>query len=327
MMEAMIDLYNLTNKIPTHKSTSTVSLFYEDRKLLDLILESRSPEAIPFFSDSATLDMDELFLDSFIQARVLSLFANNAADAGKSGRRIQQTKVLMPIIDFVDHHSMAAGYLTPASARDIQQTNTGATRTDELDGVAVRKSCPMKGSNECFVNYGAYDSTDALLFYNYVDKTADFVRSVPLQINLPGDKGVIRVESMMGSRKQTRLPEHLKDLTFYIPPMWKAVEKNTLNLSYLLIPPGRAPHAMRRVLELAIGQLEADLNGEQINAAVQFAEKCVITENLRYFNGLLDHMETYEPTLAIEPIAANIRHMATLQLENINNYAFFDRVP
>ena len=52
MMETMIELYNLSNKIATHKSTSTVSLFYEDRKLLDLILKSRSPEAIAFFSGS-----------------------------------------------------------------------------------------------------------------------------------------------------------------------------------------------------------------------------------------------------------------------------------
>ncbi|MCZ6710359.1 MAG: hypothetical protein O7B25_08350, partial [Gammaproteobacteria bacterium] len=86
-------------------------------------------------------------------------------------------------------------------------------------------------------------------------------------------------------------------------------------------------YAMRRVLELAISQLETDLNGDQMKAAVLFAENCVIDTNLSYFNGLLDTMEAYEANLVTGPIAANIRGLATLQLENINHYAFFDRVP
>jgi hypothetical protein len=176
------------------------------------------------------------------------------------------------------------------------------------------------------VNCGAYDSTDALLFYNYLDQTADFVRSIPLQVNLPEGKGTIRIESLMSSRKPTKLPEHLKDLSFYIPPMWKTVESNIANLGYLMIPPDRAPYSMRRVLELAVGKLGADLSDEQMNANVRFAEKCVIDVNLNYINELRTYMEKYDARPPVEGIANNIRDLATLQLDNIDHYAFVDRM-
>ncbi len=330
MMKTMIELYNLTGKIATQKKIATLSLYYEDRDFLDVILKSRSRQGIPFLDGMVVgPDKKTFYLDSFIKTRVLAFkdVENESGDkkgAGKEAEKeFKRTKVLMPIIDFINHHSAAIGFLTRFAEESAPEIKPGEEHTHDADGIAVVKSCPVEGSDECYVNYGPYDAMDALIHYNYADKGPGFMRSVPMEIKLPGGVGTIRIKSVTGQPHHKKLPEHLKDLNFYIPGMGADKDKKTVNLSFIYLPPDRAPRSMRRVLVLAINHLGVPLNQEQMTELVQFAEKRIIDENLKYFKALSAYLKKYKPKPAVKLIAKNARDVATIQLEHVKNYPFF----
>ncbi len=124
----------------------------------------------------------------------------------------------------------------------------------------------------------------------------------------------------MERRHHEKLPDPLKDLRFYMPGMVVNREKEVVNLGFIYIPNNKAPHAMRRVLALAINCLSANLNQKQMMEAIRFAEKRIVDENLGYFKELSEYLKIYKPKPAVKLIAANARVVAAIQLENINNY-------
>jgi hypothetical protein len=314
MMEIMVTLYNLAGKLETQKRTSILSLHYEDRKLMEILFSSRSKESIAPFEEMVAQPKEDFFLDNFIKSRVLGYkVANN--DPGKP---YENFKVLMPIIDFLNHHPMAPGFI-----RRFDGVGNGSGYEDLDQGsVMILKYCPSPEHEECYVNYGPYDAMDTLLHYNYMEKSAGFVRSVPLTYRLPCG-GTVNIRSAVGRVDIKHLPEQLEAIRFYIPGMTVDRDRKVVDLSFLYIPLGNAPRSMRRVLALALNQLGVDMADTERTNYIRLLEKHVIRENVKYYGELLNYLETCNPKPGVAQIIGNVREMAQHQLGIIQSYPFF----
>ncbi|GEM_PF-1249853 len=337
MMETMMELYNLTHKVRDQKKIATFSLYYEDRELFDLILKSHNRQGIPFLEKMITTDRKLFYLESFLKTRVLGFkeVQKNPAEKGSKKKAVpvpvkgepakgeKRVQVLMPIIDFLNHHPTATGFFTSFKTEKGPLDSDDAAYEGGGDGVAVVKCCPFEGSDEVYVNYGPYDAADTLIHYNYVEKNTAFVRSVPMQIKIPGVCTLL-IKAVSGRANFKKLPDKIKDLKFFVPSIKADRARGTAELSALFIPQENAPRALRRVLALAINQAVTLKNDQQLMEAVRYAEKRVIAENLRYYSELSVYLNLYEPTPATRLIAENAKEMARTQLEKIRNYPFFD---
>lgn len=325
MMETMMTLYNLSGKIAAHRQTSSLGLIYKNEALKEEFMKGRNKEAMPFQKEAA-LPPEEFLLKSFFKTRVLGFRdkqqgKNDADDtASKSAKGGGALQVLMPIIDFINHHPQAAGFLTrikePAKKKGESAGRAGGR------GVSVLKSCPVAGSDECFVSYGPYDAMDTFLNYNYVEKNAPFVRSIPLVIKLPG-LGTIHIKSVATPPKHKNLADHLKDLAFFLPPIGVDKDRKVAVLGFLYIPQERAPRALRRVLREVLRQLAPGLGEADIADYIQMAEKRIITENLEYFTALEHYLSTIKTAPESELVLKNALDMARTQQHKIHNYPFF----
>ena len=308
MMKMMIKLFNLTGKIEAQKKTSTFSLQYEDSDLLQRILKSRSEKGIPFLKNREELSEKTYYLKSFLKTRTLSIKG--------SGKETANVEVLMPVIDCLNHHAKAIRF-TP---RFSDVNDLGVKQDTEVTHVTVVKSCSDEGSNECYVNYGPYDSMDALIQYNYPDESAYFVRSVPVRIDLPGKLGRVEIQSMTWDAQHKNLPENLKDLEFYIPEINVNIVKDIVILKFLYIPSHIAPNAMRRILVMALSRFELNLEKNQMMEILRFVEKRIINENLKYYEDLSEYLKSYIPTPAVKLITENTRDVVATQLNHIKSY-------
>jgi hypothetical protein len=314
MMETMVALYNLTGKLETQKGTSILSLHYENRELMEILFRGRSKEGIAFFEEMVAQEKDDFLLDNFIKTRVLG-YKMATKEPGKPYEKIN---VLMPIIDFLNHHPMAPGFI-----RRFDSGGDGSGYEDlDQDSVMILKYCPSPEYEECYVNYGPYDALDSLLHYNYIERNAGFVRSVPLTYRLPSE-GTVNIRSAVGQVDIKHLPEKLQGIRFYIPGITVDRDKKVVDLSFLYIPVGNAPRSMRRVLALALNQLGVSMEDAERMNFIRRLEKHVIYENVKYYNGLLDYLESCKPKPALAQIVGNVREMAKHQLRIIKNYPFF----
>lgn len=318
LMDSMIELYNLTGKIAMQRKTSTLSMYYKDKDLIELVLGARSKKSLAFVGDILKTDPEIFIQENFIKSRVLG-FRENAQD--QADDETKKTKVLMPVIDFLNNHPAATGYYTNFGDSNLVMPEGGRFGQD---GVAVRKSCPVAGSDECYVFYGPYDALDMLINYNYVETNASFVRSVPLDVKITG-VGTLNIRSVTAWPQHKKLADQLKDLAFYIPGMQINAEKKQAMLNFLYISQKNAPRAMRRVLALALNRMSGNAMTEaELLDAVRFAEKRVIDENLKHYDRLLAYLAACKPEKADKLIMENIKGMAETQLEKIRNYPFYD---
>jgi len=313
MMETMVALYNLTGKIATQKRISTLSLYYEDTALFEMLLRGRSKEGVAPFEEMVAREKNDFYIQSFIKTRVLGFKVAGRKSAGQH----EKINVLMPIIDFLNHHPAAAGFVR----RFAGGGGSGGEDQDQGE-VTILKYSPARDNEECYVNYGPYEALDTLLHYNYTDRNAGFVRSVPLTYRLPG-VGTISVCSSVGRVEFKSLPEKLQNIRFYIPGFTTDRDRNDVELSFLYIPLGNAPRSMRRVLALALNKLAEGMDEADRVRHVRLMEKQIIGENVKYYSGLLDYMESCELKPELTQIGENIREMARHQLLMIRNYPFF----
>jgi hypothetical protein len=99
---AMIELFNLTKKIQAHKKTSTFSLYYNGKDLLDMLLKSRSKNEVSFVTKIEGLSKNSFYLESYLNTRTLGI-----RDTGKADK----VKFIMPFIEFLNHHVKSPPYI------------------------------------------------------------------------------------------------------------------------------------------------------------------------------------------------------------------------
>ncbi len=302
LFDVMIELYNLTRKIVQHKENFLwIAGMRDDPAFFDRVTEGRTFE---FEDDSLvrTTETDE-------NKRVLNSFIKSRAIECRMERENEKTLVLMPLIDFVNHHPSVPGY---------------KHRFDQRDDVwmKVLKALPVEGSTECFVNYGRYDAYDTLIHYGFVEPNARFVRSIPMEIAV-SDFGVVKIHAHSGKTAHKKLPDEIADLHAFLPS-FGLTREGYLEASSVMIPCGHSPHALRRVLGLLIRQAAKhvfpDLNGKELVAYVLNAEEQVISKNIAFYKSLQAYLHEYRGRMRGSVSYVSTLLMADIQLEKLAAY-------
>lgn len=292
LFETVIRIYNLCGKIPAHRAASPRFAFPADGEIARLITAGRGAG-----KDTTETASDPL-LDDFIQCRLFS------HEDGSGKRR----KVLMPMIDFYNHHPDAHGYLNETARHPDQP----------LIGVSHWKAAADQ--RECFVCYSLFDAFDMSIHYGYLERGCRFVKSVPLKIELEG-VGKLRVISAGAASLRCELPSRLRDLRAWMPVVTRSSPQE-IELSHLIIPGPSDRHALRRVLASMISAWKPGMDLEAVAELVASAERTVLAENIRCYEQLAEALGS---GLESSPsLAQSILEMATLQLRLLHSYELGD---
>jgi hypothetical protein len=293
-MEAMLEVYNLTDKIAMHRRTSPWSLVASHPEILPALLTGRAPGHRDLILSG---DHEQLLVETFFKARLLAYTeADGAPDY----------PVLMPVLDAMNHHSDGAPY-------GVDTRGTGGP------DLTLTRSRPVPGAgNESFACYGMHDCFDGWMVYGFIDETPSFVRSLRIGIDLPG-RGRLQTADGFAKRAKQALPPVVSDLHFYIP-MRLGRKPGRTDTASVLIPGPQAPRALRRTLQFLI----TELNPAQppSRELVLDVERQVIAANTSYYQTLADFLRAM--SLKDEqqrPIVDNFIRVCDLQLGRLRDYA------
>lgn len=334
LTELMFEIYNLTGKAAAHRESCLWFSFRKAPHVLDRLMMARTPftnqvKFLDFAKDSAARpDFNEVLCDTFFKSRTIGYKAAAAAAAAAAadvkvpevdgdGMPPETIARLMPLIDFGNHHgngtffSFRTGYDKAAPEREF---------------LLLGDSRPLAHSNECFAFYHQLDAIDSFITYGFPDMHALYVRSVPLEFEIP-KLGKIIVKAMPTSPHKGKLPETVAMLRPYIPHTIGNI-KDALGLTHLTIPTNAgAPQALRRVLRILISNRAAQtrtLAGAEVWDAVLQAEDHIINANVAYYKDLLSWIDSQaaagRPDYA-GPLST-VRYIAELQLTKLYKYCF-----
>jgi hypothetical protein len=297
LMEALLELFNLTGKVAHHRRTSPWRLIISYPAILERVRQGRDREDFALFQQFIVSgNQDELMLQSFLNSRVLGYKASTTAPP---------YPVFMPIINLFNHHFQGALF-----------------KIDEVPNkersLAIARSMPLPGTGkECLACYGAHDSFDTWVTCGFVDQSALFVRSVAMTIDLPS-LGTIRLTNFDKTRDRRALPPSVSDLHFYIPALL-ARRGDHIEVGRLLIPGPSAPRALRRTLHFLIAEMNPGHSRQR--DLVMEGERQIITANEAYYRDLLVYLRTLRPRDALQNvILGDFIHVCELQLARMQNY-------
>jgi len=287
LMEAMAAIYNLSGKIQQHRKTSPTRIYLErpdvyERIVLGQQLKSRSDN-----------QDEEFVLSDFIGTRKFGMKTEGKEDARHS--------VLMPLIDFLNHHQGASGFVL------------------KDDALMVYRRSPIEGSDECFVSYARMDAQIAYVNYGFVDLAATYALSVPLKITLPGVVD-IQVNRAPGAVRKRPIPPALKNIQRFVPRIIIDVEKKTVALSSLSIPDAKAPRALRRILMSFLVNFVRSLPPDQVQNLLIEAERQILDANRTYYKELIAYVSALDLPDELQQIVNEAAVMARHQLGIIDAY-------
>ena len=302
IMEAMLELYNLTHKLAAHRRTSPWALAGCHPELLPPLTDQRNRYFFKLYErliDSG--NKDELDLRSFLHSRVFGY-----GDA----TRAPPFLVLMPILDAMNHHPRGAPF--------------GLSKPGDQGSVlTIRRSSPVPGTgNGCFACYHVHDAFDLWVIYGFIDQNVRFVHSVSMTIDLPG-LPKIAVTEVVAPRDQRALPPAVADLGFFLPRILTRPQ-GQVAIGALAIPGPQAPRALRRTLRFLIGEI--DPARRHLHDLVWQAERQIVDANTAYYQRLescLHGIQLKEPLH--QPILDNFIRMCNWQLACLREYADFAR--
>lgn len=293
LFEIVIGIYNLCGKIPAHRAASPRFGFPADGDITRLLAAGRDARSHPAESGHDRL------LDDFIHSR---LFSHDEGDGGK------RREVLMPVIDFFNHHPDAYGFMNETRAHPDQPV------------IGVEHWRPGADHRECYVCYSLFDAFDLAVHYGYLERGCRFVKSVPLAVELEG-LGSLRVRAAGAAGIRRELPSRLRDLRAWMPVLLRSSPQE-IELSHLIIPGLSDQHALRRVLATMISAWRPDMDLEAVAEHVAAAERAVLAENIRYNQRLAEAVRLVMESSPF--LAQSILEMATLQLGLLGGYEFGD---
>ncbi len=298
-----VELCNLTHKISFHRANSPWVTLRDHPDTLKYITISRADSrTVKEFSElsMSSEDADQLVIDTYIKTRTLN-FKEGKGIAAKT------YKVIMPLIDCLNHHPKAHGYFN-------------VSEKGQEPSLSVVNSKPIANSDEVFVCYGIFDPLDTYITYGYVDKNSLFVRSIPLLIDLK-DGFSIKVKSEVGLLYGGDMPPDIADLRSFMPILYSNEDK-VLEVSHMIIPPPTSPFALRRVLAELIKEVNPSLSSddEALEGQVRAAESQIISANTEFFEDLLRHIEEKLKSKPDSYVFEMLKDMVNTQLGNLKKY-------
>ncbi len=292
LMEEMIAIYNLCEKIKIHNQTTPSRLLLREPEVFKRLV---FPGQMMAREKSKGKDF---YLDDFLHSRVFD--GSNFEEGEENGEKVKNS-VLLPIIDFLNHHQNAGGF----AVKDGQ--------------MMVSRSPQIPGTNECFVRYSRMDAQVAFATYGFVDTQAEWLLSCPLTIVLPSG-GEIAVKRMPGANRKRPPPANLKDIRAMVPAMGIPGKERHMQMSFLMIPGERSPRAMRRVLAHAIQLLAGSIDNDKLLEQIGIAERQVIEGNRRYYTDLKTYAQGVTLPDDLQPVLDDAIRMADHQLMLLQEY-------
>lgn len=261
-LDLHIALYNATGKLPWAMSSHPRLALRGEPEVLAAIKQvrpgfdvagtgqraSEAPAADVFLGTrvfglppAAAADKLERAADPAAAAAAVAATRAAAGPAGSSADGspdAPRQRVLMTLIDLLNHHPRGASYrvdaraMTPAVARPT-------------------------GTDECFAHYGhRRDTLDLALNYGYLDTATDFIHCVPLDLDVAGF-GAVRVG---GARRRPVNP---------LDPPEVTVDSELLSLSHITFQrtrPDRWQTAVRMAVQATALQRGASAGRAQVAA-------------------------------------------------------------
>lgn len=268
VFEKILELFNLTEKIKAHKKVFPMIALADNKNILEYLNKGTSI-ADQYYAHLKNDNLDHLITSSFFGARYIK---HNYQD----GNRVRGA--IMPVIDFVNHHGLAITYLNASTEPEINE------------GLMIRNSKPLPGSDECFVRYNKLDALSAYMSYGFIDMTAPTLRSIPLVLSVR-DAGTIKVDADVYTDDVTGLPPEHLDIQYYFPHI-KRAEKQELHVGHLMIPSDGNPAPLRRVLQFLINVLSPNIPKKVLKKLVRKAEEEVLIKNINYYVKLKELLES-----------------------------------
>jgi len=216
--------------------------------------------------------------EKFIQTRIIRYRAAKATGSEAAVR------VLMPLIDLLNHHPTGAGFQTDAS------------------GMRVALAQPEPGG-ECFASYGyRRDVLNLALHYGFLDRQSPWVWSAPVDVEVAGI-GSVHIENRQIRSKHPLDPPKLD------------FRDSGVTLSHLVFHRNH-PEQVRAVLRLALlgAARRAGLNDRQAGRTVEPGFVAIRDANLRLLDALERETASCAHTL---PCAALLARVGQVQREVI----------
>jgi hypothetical protein len=262
LLDVQCEIYNLTNKIRRTRSRLPKFFLHDDPVLLASLTNRHLANGGK--AEPETLVHADV-LDAFLSSRVL-----NSPDHGADGG---PGRVLMSLIDYMDHDSGGGRYL----------------RSEDKATFFVNEGRSRPGQDSCFVRYGPLDAQDFLVTHGFVDTSARFLRSASFQCPLD-DVGMVRVDGEISIQNRTMTPAREFDLSWSIPKVAVGDDK-ALEISSLYIVPDEDRSALRRALTMALVLWRKELPPNKMAQLVRRLEEIVIERTSAYLVGLRDLAE------------------------------------
>ena len=296
LCESMLELYNLTGKIGWYRRTSPPLFLRSRPELAQLIARSlEEPRRRSFTTPMRDGEENHIVLQRFLGSRWFGF----SDDTGAA-----PTRVLMPIVDLMNHHEHGSPF-----------ENAGIEGGRFLR-IQRAKKMPRE-ERECFVRYGPYDAMEMLLAYNFVDESASFVRSIPMEITLPG-VGMLAIRAMKKKGGKRNVPTAFRDIAPYLPRIISK-QPNYLEIASLIIPTRVTPQAFRRVLNLLIATLNPGC-ADRLDLIVQAEEK-IVDANKAHYEALKTGLhDVSTDTAGDAEILRGLTRACDVQLEHLRHY-------
>ena len=268
MMEAMVELYNATDKLRLWGESLPFAA-WEAPKTLEYLLSARplNNNLTHYHELFKSGTRDQLLVDSFLGSRKFSVNEHSLKALGVKNH-LTHRYALMPLVDCLNHHLNAEGYNTPL---------VGGQPTMRTFHV------PDAKTGELFVRYNLYDAVDTTLSYGFMDGACTWLSSVPLTLNINGQR-----LNVQGLPMQLRgpLPTALEDIRAYMPALHRKGEREATVTKLMLCM--ETPYSLRRVLTYLVYQLGIAHTELVARQQVAELERQLIEKNLQWWNGLED---------------------------------------
>ena len=290
MLKDLIKLYNATDQLKIFQETSPWIVYRDRKDILEKLTTGRpqfnTKQKLKNVSDEE--NFEHFTINNFLNTRLLQCTLHKKHRTPKP--------VIMPFIDCFNHTTQGAAF-----ANDYEQSAS----------IYVNYQSPIEGSDECFANYGKYDGLDTYIYYGFYDEAVHFIRSIPTSFELSNGAKII-IDSAHSKALAENLPDHVKDLAFYMPAITIDKDKDEIYISTLYIPSEKAPLSMRRILGFVIDSYDPNMDKKQRADMILVIESQVLKSNFEYYEelGKMDNSE-HENALS---------YMTQKQLEKIKKY-------
>lgn len=298
LFEDVLALYNVSNKMKTHRQ-ECLWLNHEGAwDTIKLLLKDRGGRDLKLIKTMIGNDEfeDELALFSFFKSRM--------AYCRLGSRTNPFTEVFLPLIEFLNHHPLGAGYDNLYLGKE------------QRGFMGVEPRTPVENNKECYASYGTFDALECYIHYGFTDTHTQFLRSIPIRLNMK-DMGTIVFKAQNVFVPIDQRPEHLKNLKAYLPNISPSNNNNATTVSHIIVPGRNAPFSMRRVLHEVLLNVQSDIEDDKALSLIETMEEQILKTNEEFYDKV-------ELTLAslndASPVKKTIKSLVKQQKDILSTY-------